>query len=159
MPAAARRKFLGWRMVGAACLVDFIAVGFFFYSGSKHVGDYKMVDEVMVAPSQYQGKDMKVHGWVEPGSIQEDIIAQETVRTFVLEHNGKRIRVRNKGPKPDSFRDRSEVVAQGKIIDENGEPVMVATEQASALVSRRRVAKRNHCTATHAPTCSLLASE
>ena len=32
MPAAARRKFLGWRMVGAACLVDFIAVGFFFYS-------------------------------------------------------------------------------------------------------------------------------
>lgn len=104
------------------------AVGFFFYSGSKHVGDYKMVDEVMVAPSQYQGKDMKVHGWVEPGSIQEDIVAQETVRTFVLEHNGQRIRVRNKGPKPDSFRDRSEVVAQGKIIDENGEPVMVATE-------------------------------
>jgi MFS family permease len=32
VPPAAPRPFLGWRMVGSACLVDFIAVGFFFYS-------------------------------------------------------------------------------------------------------------------------------
>jgi cytochrome c-type biogenesis protein CcmE len=70
---------------------------------------------------------MKVHGYVEPGSIDERVVDQETIRTFVLENNGKRIRVRNKGPKPDSFKDKSEVVAEGKIIEENGEPILVAT--------------------------------
>ena len=29
---SAARGFLGWRMVGVAFTVDFIAVGFFFYS-------------------------------------------------------------------------------------------------------------------------------
>jgi len=102
-------------------------VGFFRYSASKHTGAYRMVDQVVVGYSQWVGKPIQVHGWVEPGTIHEEIVDQETVRTFVLEHKGKRILVRNKGPKPDSFRDRSEVVAEGKIVDENGEPVLIAT--------------------------------
>lgn len=102
-------------------------VGFFFYSSQGHTSRYKMVDQVMVAPEQWMGKPMQIHGYVEPGSIHEDIVAQETVRTFVLENKGERILVRNKGPKPDSFRDRSEVVAEGKMIDENGQPVLIAT--------------------------------
>jgi cytochrome c-type biogenesis protein CcmE len=113
--------------VALTAAVGISAVGFFFYSSKGHTSRYKMVDQVMVAPGQWMNKPMQIHGWVEPGSIQEDIVAQETVRTFVLEHNGQRIMVRNKGPKPDSFRDRSEVVAEGKIVDENGQPVMIAT--------------------------------
>ena len=92
------------------------AGGFFIRSSRKHSGNYKMVDQVMAEPQQFMGKSMQVHGWVEPGSIREEIVAQETVRTFVLENHGSRIMVRNKGPKPDSFRDRSEVVAEGTII-------------------------------------------
>ncbi len=101
-------------------------VGFFKHSARGHTGNYKMVDEVMLSHGQFVGKPMKIHGWVEAGSINEQIVAQETVRTFVLEHKGKRILVRNKGPKPDSFRDKSEVVAEGTIIEENGQPIVVA---------------------------------
>jgi cytochrome c-type biogenesis protein CcmE len=104
-----------------------LVVGFFRYTARGHTSHYKMVDEVMVAWGSWVQKPLKVHGWVEPGSIDEKVIDQETVRTFVLEHKGKRIRVRNKGPKPDSFKDKSEVVAEGKIVEENGEPVLEAT--------------------------------
>lgn len=119
------------------------AVGFFFYSSQKHAGSYKMVDEVVVAPSQFKGRTMDVHGYVEPGSIQESIVAQETVRTFVLENHGSRLLVRNKGPKPDSFRDRSEVVAKGEIIEENGEPVLVATELMAKCPSKYQGASKD----------------
>ena len=113
--------------VALSIAVSVGAVGFFFYSSQSHTSRYKMVDQVMAAPDQWMGKPMQVHGFVEPGSIHEDIVEQETVRTFILENHGQRILVRNKGPKPDSFRDRSEVVAEGKIVDESGQPVLVAT--------------------------------
>lgn len=101
-------------------------VAFMRFSARGHTGDYGMVDEVMASYGQYLNKPMKVHGYVEPGSITEEVVDQEMVRTFILEYRGKRILVRNKGPKPDSFKDRSEVVAEGKIVEENGEPVMIA---------------------------------
>ena len=103
-----------------------LVVGFFRYTARGHTSHYKMVDEVMVAWDAWVAKPIKVHGFVEPGSIDEKVIDQETVRTFVLENKGKRIKVRNKGPKPDSFKDKSEVVADGKIVEENGEPVLIA---------------------------------
>ena len=81
----------------------------------------------MVAWGSWVDKPLKVHGYFEPGTIDEKVVDQETVRTFVLEHKGKRIKVRKKGPKPDTFKDKSEVVAEGKIVEENGEPVLVAT--------------------------------
>jgi cytochrome c-type biogenesis protein CcmE len=101
-------------------------VAFMRFSARGHTGDYKMVDELVASHGPYIGKPMKVHGYVEPGSIVEEVVDQEMIRTFVLEYRGKRIVVRNKGPKPDSFKDRSEVVAEGKIVEENGEPVMIA---------------------------------
>ena len=104
-----------------------LVVGFFRYTARGHTSHYKMVDEVMVAWGSWVAKPLKVHGYVEPGSIDEKVVDQETIRTFVLEHKGKRIKVRNKGPKPDSFKDKSEVVAEGKIVEENGEPVLEAT--------------------------------
>ena len=124
-------------------VVGISAVGFFFYSSQNHTSRYKMVDQVMAAPQQWMGKPMQVHGWVEPGSIQEDIIAQETVRTFVLANNGQRLMVRNKGPKPDSFRDRSEVVAEGKIVDEHGQPVMIATSLMAKCPSKYQGASKD----------------
>ena len=51
--------------------------------------------------------------------------------------------VRNKGPKPDSFRDRSEVVAEGKMIDENGAPVLVATSLMAKCPSKYQGASKD----------------
>jgi hypothetical protein len=78
---------------------------------------YMMVDELMAGDlGRYEGKEMKVHGWGLAGSIKEKVANQETVRTFVLQKSGKKIRVFNKGPKPDTFKSESEVVASGHVV-------------------------------------------
>ena len=117
-------------------------VGFFFHSSSSHTGDYKMVDEAVAGASSWNGKEMKVHGWVEAGSIDEQIVGQETHRTFVLEHKGARIVVKNSGPKPDTFRDKAEVVADGKLVVENGQPVFYATNLMAKCPSKYEGANR-----------------
>ena len=91
-------------------------VGFFWHSSSSHTGAYKMVDEAVAVAPEWQGKEIKVHGWVQAGTIDEQIVGQEMHRTFVLEHKGATILVKNTGPKPDTFRDKAEVVADGKLV-------------------------------------------
>jgi cytochrome c-type biogenesis protein CcmE len=92
-------------------------VVFFARSASTSTQHYKMVDQLMATDlSQWKDKEMKVHGWVVAGTIKEKIINQETIRSFVLHKDGKKIRVFSKGPKPDTFKDQSEVVATGRIV-------------------------------------------
>jgi cytochrome c-type biogenesis protein CcmE len=90
--------------------------GFLFYSSVGNAQHYKMVNDLMKAPDDWVGRDMKVHGWVQPGSIKERIVDQEMHRSFVLQHSGKKIYVTHIGPTPDTFRDQSEVVASGNLI-------------------------------------------
>jgi cytochrome c-type biogenesis protein CcmE len=90
--------------------------GFLFYSSVGNAQHYKMVDDLMKSPKEWIGRDMKVHGWVLPGSIKEQIVDQEMHRSFVLQHSGKKIYVTHIGPKPDTFRDQSEVVASGTVV-------------------------------------------
>lgn len=92
-------------------------VVFFARSASTSTQHYKMVDQLMATDlSQWKDKEMKVHGWVVAGTIKEKVVNQETIRTFVLHKDGKKIRVFSKGPKPDTFKDQSEVVATGRIV-------------------------------------------
>lgn len=90
--------------------------GFLFYSSVGNAQHYKMVDDLMKSPADWVGREMKVHGWVQPGTIKEQIVDQEMHRSFVLQHSGKRINVTHVGPKPDTFRDQSEVVASGNLV-------------------------------------------
>ncbi len=92
-------------------------VGFLVKSSVSSAQHYKMVDDLLASDlSSWQGKELKVHGWVESGSIHESIVNQETDRTFLLQKGGKKIRVFSKGPKPDTFKDQSEVVATGHLV-------------------------------------------
>jgi cytochrome c-type biogenesis protein CcmE len=109
-----------------------VAIGgvvFFVKSGIGSTQTYMMVDELTAGDlARYEGKEMKVHGWVLAGSIKEKVANQETVRSFVLQKSGKKIRIFNKGPKPDTFKDQSEVVATGRLI-----PAAQAKDLAAAL--------------------------
>lgn len=94
--------------------------GFLIYSSVGHAQHYRMVDELIGDikgdPAAWQGKELKVHGFVESGTIVESVVGQTTHRTFVLQKGGKKIRVFNLGPKPDTFKDQSEVVATGHLV-------------------------------------------
>jgi cytochrome c-type biogenesis protein CcmE len=91
--------------------------GFLIYSSVGHAQHYRMVDELIDDGFlKWEGKELKVHGFVEAGSIVESVVGQVQHRTFVLQRNGKKIRIFNEGPKPDTFKDQSEVVATGRLI-------------------------------------------
>ena len=99
--------------------VVIIGGGVLIYSSASSAQHYKMVDELVGGTDtldSWKDKELKVHGWVEAGSIVETVVDQEMRRTFVLQKGGKKIRIFNKGPKPDTFKDESEVVATGRLI-------------------------------------------
>ena len=92
-------------------------VGFLVKTSMSSAQHYMMVHELMATDvASWVGKEVKVHGWVDAGSIHESVVNQETHRTFLLERDGKKIRVFSSGPKPDTFKDRSEVVATGHLV-------------------------------------------
>jgi cytochrome c-type biogenesis protein CcmE len=91
--------------------------GFLVKSSLGHAQHYMMVHELVASGlDQWKDKELKVHGIVEGKSIVEDTVDQETRRSFVLEKEGKKIRVFSAGPKPDTFKDQSEVVATGHLV-------------------------------------------
>ena len=100
--------------IGLTALVVVGSLGFLVYSGRASSSGYRMVDKLMTEPARWVGKDMKVHGNVEAGSIVVKVENQETRRSFVLTgKTGKRIAVHQVGPVPDTFKDGSEVIAKG----------------------------------------------
>ena len=103
--------------IALTAAVAVAGVGFFVKSTLGHTTHYKMVDELMTGDlTQWKGKELKVHGWVLAGSVREQVVDQKTQRTFVLTKEGKKIRVFSYGPKPDTFKDQSEVIATGHVI-------------------------------------------
>jgi cytochrome c-type biogenesis protein CcmE len=92
-------------------------VAFFVKTTFGNTQEYMMVDDLMTQDlTQLEGRELKVHGWVLAGSIHEEIVNQQTVRTFILQKAGKKIRIFSRGPKPDTFKDQSEVVATGRLV-------------------------------------------
>jgi cytochrome c-type biogenesis protein CcmE len=99
------------------CAVAIGGVGFLVYSALGDTAHYKMVHQLVADGfAKWQDKELQVHGYVEAGSIIESVVDQETQRTFVLQKEGKKIRVFSKGTKPDNFSDQSEVVATGRLV-------------------------------------------
>lgn len=85
------------------------------YSSLGDAEYYHHVDELMEAPESWEGKSLRVHGFVEPGSLVEEVVDQRMERRFVLEYEGERLEVTHAGPAPDTFRELSEVVAMGSL--------------------------------------------
>jgi len=103
--------------VGLTAAVMLGGMAFLVYSSAAEAQHYKMVDELVGAGLEsWEGKALKVHGWVATGTIVTSVVSQEMRRTFVLEKAGKRIRVFARGPMPDTFKDGAEVVASGRLV-------------------------------------------
>ena len=90
--------------------------GMLVYSSIGDAEYYQHVDELMESPQDWEGRTLRVNGFVEPGSIHEEVVDQRLERTFVIEREGERIEVHHVGPAPDTFRDLSEVVATGQLV-------------------------------------------
>jgi cytochrome c-type biogenesis protein CcmE len=103
--------------IGLTVAVAVGGVGFIVYSAFGDTEHYQMVNQLVGGGyNKWEGKELKVHGFVEAGSIIESVVDQETQRTFILQKEGKKVRVFSRGPKPDTFKDQSEVVATGRLV-------------------------------------------
>lgn len=103
--------------VGISAAVIVGGAAFLVGSSFSHAEHYRMVDDlVREGLAGWGDKEIKVHGYVDSGSLVEAVIDQTTSRTFVLEKNGRKVRIFNRGPKPDTFRDRAEIVATGHLV-------------------------------------------
>jgi cytochrome c-type biogenesis protein CcmE len=102
---------------------------FLVYSAVANTRHYMMVDELMGGDvSQWEKDTIQVHGLVQAGSVVIRPVGQENDYTFVLQKNGKRVRVFFHGLAPDTFNDTAEVVATGKLV-----PVAEVADRAKAL--------------------------
>jgi cytochrome c-type biogenesis protein CcmE len=100
--------------IGITGVVLALALAGLFYStlgeGTEY---YKHVEEVMANPSQWQGKNLQLHGYVVTGSIlrKRDSLDYK----FKVQSKGAIVDATYTGIVPDTFKDESEVVLKGRL--------------------------------------------
>ena len=102
--------------LGITIAVLAMAFGALLYSSlGDNLQYYKFVDEVMTQPDAWEGKPLRIHGYVVAGSIGRKKETREW--RFDAYKNGKTVRVHFTGTPPDGFKDDSEVVLTGMLND------------------------------------------
>ena len=103
--------------LGITAAVLAIAFGALLYASlGSNLQYYKFVDEVMAEPAAWEGKPLRVHGYVVPGTIERRKTSREY--RFEVERNGKRVLAHFTGTPPDSFKDGSEIVLTGTLTND-----------------------------------------
>ena len=116
---------------------------FLVYSVLANSGNDKWADEVVKDRASFVNKKVRVLGYVEAGTLKKQIVNQQTVATFVIEKNGKRIPVEITGPIPDTLTDHAETSALGSLQERNGELVLIATDVSAKCPSKYEGADSN----------------
>jgi cytochrome c-type biogenesis protein CcmE len=100
--------------IGITSLALVFAFGFLLYSAmGEGTAYYKHVDEVMVDPAAWQGKDLQLHGFVVKDSILRKPDSFEY--RFKVQSKGAVVDATYTGVVPDTFKDDSEVVLKGRL--------------------------------------------
>jgi cytochrome c-type biogenesis protein CcmE len=121
--------------IGATTVVLLTAFGILMYTTlGESMQYYKYVDEVMAQPSNWEGKNLQVHGNVVAGSIgrKRDSLDWQ----FDIQRGGKTLRAYYTGIVPDTFKNDSEVVLTGRLTP-NG---FMATEMTAKCPSKYEAA-------------------
>jgi cytochrome c-type biogenesis protein CcmE len=74
---------------------------------------YKHVDEVMVDPQAWHGKNLQLHGFVVPDSIRRRPDSLDW--RFDVQSKGHVVRASYTGVMPDTFKGDAEVVLKGRL--------------------------------------------
>jgi cytochrome c-type biogenesis protein CcmE len=100
--------------IGISSLVLILALAGLLYSTlSEGTEYYKHVEEVMVNPGAWHGKNLQLHGYVVKDSIMRKRDSLEY--RFKVQSKGAVIDASYTGIVPDTFKDDSEVVLKGRL--------------------------------------------
>ncbi len=91
--------------------------GLYLFSGSLIEESVVIADADTIAshPDRYQNRELRVRGFVKPGSI----VRTANQASFIIEHNGKELPVffTGKTQLPDTFADAAAIRADGHLKD------------------------------------------
>jgi cytochrome c-type biogenesis protein CcmE len=120
-PSQPLSKHTALKIVATVVAVAGAVGGLFYASAVPGMEYYKYVDEVMGNRASFEGKRLKVHGYVVDGSIlkKRDSLDYK----FKLETRPPRapaiIEAEYRGLVPDNFKPGAEVVAKGTLTSDN----------------------------------------
>jgi cytochrome c-type biogenesis protein CcmE len=99
-------------LVAVGALACFLAA----FAAQPASNTYRTVDEVMADPAAVLGRELRIHGYLELGSLQAQVVDQQVTRSFALVEHRHRIAARVTGVVPETFAERAEVIATGRLI-------------------------------------------
>jgi cytochrome c-type biogenesis protein CcmE len=76
---------------------------------------YRTVAEVMADPAGAVGPELRLHGYLERGTLRSQVIDQRVTYSFALVEHQQRIAARFSGVAPTTFAERAEVIATGRV--------------------------------------------
>src|SRR5512144_1806308 len=100
--------------IGLTAVVLALALGGLLWSTlSEGTEYYKRVDEVMANPAAWQGKALRLHGFV----VRDSILRKRNSLDyrFEVQNKGRTVRALYTGIVPDTFKDDAEVVLKGRL--------------------------------------------
>ena len=104
-----QRRFV----VGAVLIAA--AVSYLVYAGIKTTSVYYFeMDEFLARRTAHAGEDLRVKGWVRPGSIQWDAATSNLAFELARQDGSEPVPVAYKGILPDMFAEGREVVVEGR---------------------------------------------
>jgi len=93
-------------------IIVFIAVGYLGFMGFQSSATYYYtVSELMKQGSSIYGQNVRVNGWVSPGSVEQE--PSSLILRFTLTEGERSLPVVYHGVVPDAFKVGSEVVVEG----------------------------------------------
>jgi cytochrome c-type biogenesis protein CcmE len=105
--------------IGLTSLVLILAFAGLLYSTlSEGTEYYKLVEEVMVEPGKWQGKNLQLHGFVVPNSITRKRDSLEYRFQVQSRDRSHVVPASYTGVVPDTFKDEAEVVLKGRLTPE-----------------------------------------
>jgi len=99
-----------------------VTAGVRFLATRPHGGSsYYLADDLVASGLRtHEGETLRVHGFVETGSV-ERVYGDDLLHRFRIIWHGVGLPVRASGPLPDTFRDEAEVIVAGRLVHRDGE--------------------------------------
>jgi cytochrome c-type biogenesis protein CcmE len=110
------------RLVKIVLTVVVVTAGVRFLAERPRGGSsYYLADDLIASGLRaHEGEPLRVHGFVEAGTI-ERMYGDDLLHRFRLIWHGVGLPVRASGPLPDTFRDQAEVIVAGRLVHRDGE--------------------------------------
>jgi cytochrome c-type biogenesis protein CcmE len=116
-PAAVPDRVIVKIVLTAAVAVACVGFG---VVGVRPQPSYFLVEDLSASGLRaHEGEDLRVHGFVVAGTIAQHL-ADPSTHSFMLASRGVALRVVLHGALPDTFKDQSEAVVTGRLVQRDG---------------------------------------